>query len=203
MQFIESIRLNNGVYENIDLHQARMDRAFAQYAPTIPSHDLLDVLPVIELEGIYKVRLVYDLDSEDAEYDIEFAEYIPRKIESIELVHSAPFDYSMKYADRSPINQLINQSTADDIIMVIDGKITDGSYFNVAFSDGKSWFTPDSYLLNGVRRQQLVKSGQIKSERIQLDDLKNFKKLSLINAMLDLGELELPISAIEFPKSAD
>lgn len=203
MQFIETIRLNDGKYENLELHQARMDRAFEQYAPAVPSHDLISILPDLQLEGVFKVRLVYDLDSEDAEYDIEFAEYIPRKIASIELLHSDPFDYSMKYANRSSINQLISQSKADDIVIVMDGKITDGSYFNVAFYDGKDWVTPDSCLLNGVRRQQLLANGQIKSVPIQIADVRKFKKLSLINAMLDLGELELPISAIGFPKSVD
>ena len=149
------------------------------------------------------MRLIYDLDTEDAEYDLEYAEYLPRKIESLEVVHSKPFDYSMKYADRSVINKLARRSDADDVIIAIDGKITDGSYFNVAFWDGTDWLTPDSFLLNGVRRQQLLNEGKIKEASIQAGDVHSFEKVSLINAMLDLGELALPVSTIYIPKTSD
>ena len=201
MQLIESIQMKDGKYINLPLHQARVDGAFERYAPSVGSHDLEEILPNIQLEGTYKVRLVYDLDTEDAEYDLEYAEYLPRKIESLEVVHSKPFDYSMKFADRTPINNLVKQSKADDIIIAIDGKITDGSYFNVAFWDGNEWLTPDSFLLNGVRRQQLMNEGKIKEATIRVEDLHRFEKVSLINAMLDLGQLELPISTIALPKN--
>jgi len=201
MQLIESIQMVNGEYKNLALHQARMDLAFKKFAPSIESHDLARILPNIHLEGTYKVRLVYDLDTEDAEYDIEYAEYLPRKIESLEVVHSKPFDYSMKYGDRSHINKLVSQSSADDIIIAINEKITDGSYFNVAFWNGTEWLTPDSFLLNGVRRQQLLNEGKLKETSVKVGDLILFEKVSLINTMLDLEELELPISAISLPKN--
>lgn len=203
MQLIESIQMKDGQYVNLPLHQARMDRAFERFAPSIESHDLAHILPNIQLDGTYKVRLVYDLDTEDAEYDLEYAEYLPRNIKSLEVVHSKPFDYSMKYADRSHINKLVKQSKADDIIIAMDGKITDGSYFNVVFWNGTDWLTPDNFLLNGVRRQQLLNEGRIKEASICVEDLVHFKKVSLINAMLDLGELELDVAMISLPKTAD
>ncbi|WP_420577119.1 aminotransferase class IV [Ekhidna sp.] len=202
MQLIESIQMKDGQYVNLPLHQARMDRAFERFAPSIESHDLGHILPNIQLDGTYKVRLVYDLDTEDAEYDIEYAEYLPRNIKSLEVVHSKPFDYSMKYADRSHINKLVKQSKADDIIIAIDGKITDGSYFNVVFWNGTDWLTPNSYLLNGVQRQQLLNEGKIKEASISVEDLVYFKKVSLINAMLNLGELELDVATISLPKTS-
>ena len=197
MELIESIKMKDGKYINLPLHQARVDRAFERYAPSIESHDLEHILPNIQLDGTYKVRLVYDLDTEDAEYDLEYSEYHARKIESLELVIAEPFDYSMKYADRSHINKLVSHSMSDDIIIAIDGKITDGSYFNVAFWCEDGWYTPDTYLLNGVRRQQLLSEHKIEEAPIRVSDLGAFKKVSLINAMLDLGELELPISAVK------
>ncbi|WP_425390200.1 aminotransferase class IV [Ekhidna sp.] len=201
MRFIESILLRDGNYINLELHQQRMDNTFKTYAAEELSHDLIQILPHIKLEGTYKVRLIYDLDSEDAEYDIEFAAYHPRKIESLQVVSSKPFDYAFKYEDRNHINKLISQSSADDILIAINDRITDGSYFNLALWDGEAWLTPDSFLLNGVRRQQLLNEAKIKESTIQIQDLKNFERISLINAMMDLGELELPISAIDIPKN--
>ncbi|MEQ6167835.1 aminotransferase class IV [Ekhidna sp. MALMAid0563] len=201
MQLLESIQMKDGKYINLPLHQVRVDRAFERFAPSIESHDLEQILPNIDMKGIYKVRLVYDLDTEDAEYDLEYSEYHARKIETLEVIYSKPFDYSMKYADRSPINKLVKQSKADDIIIAIDGKIADGSYFNVVFWNGADWLTPDSYLLNGVRRQQLLNERKIKEATIRVEDLHRFEKVSLINAMLDLEQLELPVSAIALPKN--
>ena len=197
MRFIESILFRDGVYHNLELHQERLDRTFDQFMPAIQSHDLAKILPPLNLEGTYKVRVVYDADVEDAEYDLEFSEYVPRKIESLQVVESKVFDYSFKYEDRTTINQLVKQAEADDIIISINEKITDGSYFNLAFWDGNEWLTPDTPLLNGVRRQQLLKEGTIKEAPISVKDLAAFEKVSLINAMLDLEEIELRVSSIK------
>ncbi|WP_420316660.1 aminotransferase class IV [Ekhidna sp.] len=203
MRFIESILLKDGQYINLDLHQQRIDEVFKVHASMDLAHNLKNVLPNIQLEGIYKVRMVYDLDSEDAEYDIEYAVYHPRKIEKLEVMPSNPFDYAFKYEDRNHINRLVSQSGADDILIAIYNQITDGSYFNVAFWDGTNWYTPSTYLLNGVRRQQLLSDKKIIETKISVEDIKHYQKVSLINAMMDLGEIELPISAIDTPRSDD
>ena len=201
MELFESILLHDGTYHHLDLHQARVNKAFQQFASEMEVPDLADVLPKIQLAGKYKVRFMYDLDNEEATFNIEYAEYVPRVINSMEVVTSDDFDYSMKYADRSKINQLAESSKADDIIISINGMVTDGSYFNLAFSDGSNWFTPKTHLLNGVRRQHLIQTNKIQEVSIRNSDLKDFEQVSLINAMLDLGELTLPTSAIVNPKN--
>lgn len=158
--------------------------------PEIKAHDLSNILPKLKLKGTYKVRVVYDADSEDANYDLEYAEYLPRKIETLKLVETNAFDYSFKFEDRKNIENLIDYQS-DDIIIVMDGNITDGSYFNLAFWNGTEWHTPVTPLLKGVRRDQLLDEGRIREVKIQVSDLKKYQKVSLINAMLDLGELEV------------
>lgn len=196
MRFIESILLKDGEYQNLKYHQKRMDQVFEKYAPGNNSHNLSRILPNLQLDGVFKVRMVYDMDSEDAEYDIEYSEYQPRKIDTLQVIHSKPFDYSMKYEDRSQIGKLLKSSNEDDIIISINNQITDGSYFNLAFWDGNEWLTPDTPLLKGVRRTQLLEEGRIKEAPIRVSDIGAFKKISLINAMLDLGELEIPTTSI-------
>lgn len=186
---------------NLPFHQARMDHVFSKYAPGDSPHNLEKILPELKMQGTFKVRMVYDMDSEDATYNLEFSEYHQRKIETLEVIHSKPFDYSMKYEDRTNINRLVSQSSADDVIIAIDNHITDGSYFNLAFWDGSNWFTPDTHLLNGVRRTQLLNEGKIQEKAILTEDIASFQKVSLINAMLDIGEIEIPISAIKTPWS--
>ncbi|MEQ9468629.1 MAG: aminotransferase class IV [Ekhidna sp.] len=196
MRFIESILLKDGEYKNLSYHQQRMDHVFEKFAPKNDAHNLSRILPHLQMEGVFKVRIVYDMDSEDAEYDIEYSEYQPRKINTLEVVHSPPFDYSMKYENRTPIAKLLRSSQADDIIIAMNGSITDGSYFNLAFWNGNEWLTPDTPLLKGVRRTQLLAEGKIKEAPIRISELGAFEKVSLINAMLDLSEVEVPLSAI-------
>ncbi len=197
MRFIESIRYKDGSYHNLTLHQKRLTQTVRQFMPGGSPVELEKILPPLTLEGTYKVRLVYDVDDEDLHYDIEYSEYIPRKIQSLQLVASEPFDYSYKYEDRSRINAMVNRGSADDIIITMGNKITDGSYFNLVFWDGRRWLTPDTPLLNGIKRQQLLHSDQIKEAPIIIDDLDAFEKVSLINSMLDLQEVEVPVGQIK------
>ncbi|MBC6399615.1 MAG: aminotransferase class IV [Ekhidna sp.] len=192
MRFIESILFVNGKYHNLDLHQKRMVQTFDRFMPGASSHQLEDILPKFALDGRYKVRVVYDAD-----YDIEVSAYHPKKITSLKVIESGHFDYSYKFENRSHINELLNQSKADDIIISIDGQVTDSSYSNLVFWDGRDWFTPDTPLLNGVKRQQLLKEKRIKEASISVNDLQTFQKVSLINAMLDPGEVEIQFSVVD------
>ncbi|MEM0942076.1 MAG: aminotransferase class IV [Bacteroidota bacterium] len=93
---------------------------------------------------------------------------------------------------------MVAKSCADDIIItiIIDEKVTDGSYFNLVFWDGNKWITPDAPLLNGVRRQQLLAANKIKEAPISIADLSAFEKVSLINAMLSIGTIELSMEQV-------
>jgi len=196
MRFIESILFKDGDYYNLKLHQDRINRTFEIFLPSLDAHDLHKILPKLELEGKYKVRLVYNADEEDGTYDLEFSEYQPRNIKTLEVVESERFDYSFKFEDRKKIAHLAASAEADDIIIAIDDYITDGSYSNLVFWNGQEWLTPDTPLLKGIRRTELLGRNKIKEAPIQISDLGAFEKVSLINAMLDLGEIEVPLSQV-------
>lgn len=186
-KFIESICLIDGGYQNLDLHQERVNKTFSAFFNGLNPIKLDKILPKIMLDGVYKVRVVYHAESED----VEFIEYQKRSIQTLEIVESKPFNYSFKFEDRSKIDRLTKQSSADDIIISFNGEIKDSSYANLAFWDGNAWITPEKPLLEGVRRAQLLAEGKIKKARINVVDLGAFEKVSLINAMLDLGEVEI------------
>ena len=63
--------------------------------------------------------------------------------------------------------------------------MTDASYSNIILFDGKNWITPETYLLNGVKRQFLLHQKVIKEAKVTIDNLHNFSKIALINAMRD------------------
>ncbi|MEP1094084.1 MAG: aminotransferase class IV [Cyclobacteriaceae bacterium] len=191
MKFIETICFKNGDYQNLDLHQERVNRTcFHFFGESL--HKVSELLPEIDDDRKHKVRFVYDNDS----YSHEQTVYAKLPIRSLQMVESEWFDYSFKYENRSTLQKLLQSSDADDIIVSIDGMITDCSYANLAFWDGHEWLTPEKPLLDGVKRATLLKSGKIKKAAIHVEELATFEKVSLINAMLDLGDLEVPIDLV-------
>ena len=80
--------------------------------------------------------------------------------------------------------------------------VTDSSYANLVFSDGVKWYTSTSFLLNGTCRQRLLKEGKIEERPIFQKDIPSFGYIGLINAMLDLGELTLPLNHYTSPSKA-
>lgn len=134
--------------------------------------------------GIFKCRVSYD----QYIHKIEFEKYKIRKIKTLQLVIADNIDYSHKFADRSLIERLKKSTDADEILIVKNGKITDTSFSNIVFFDGKKWITPDCPLLKGTRRQELLDKGIIHERKICPDYLGKFNKAKLINVMLDLEE---------------
>lgn len=196
MTFIESILLRDGTYHNVDLHQQRINKAISATNAKVKALKLEDLLPIHKNPGRYKARLVYGVSNGHVATSLSISPYTPKKIQHLAVVHSSPFDYAHKYEDRSVLNRLAQTATADDIIIVIKGKVTDASYANLAFWDGNKWYTPDSPLLEGVRRRHLIDAGQLHCRQILGTDISSFEKVSLINAMIDLGEIEVPIQQI-------
>ena len=179
---------------NLINHQDRVDRTFRQFYPGFPVPDLaLCIQPSNEIAPISKIRFLYNHN----QFEYTCTPYEIKPIRSIKSVRSNTIDYAFKYEDRSGLKQLYNQrGSCDDIIIIKDDLVTDTYYANVALFDGKFWYTPDKPLLRGTRRQQLIELGDLKEARIEMNLLRSFEKISLINAMLDLGQIELDVSQI-------
>lgn len=193
----ESICVKDGEVQNLEFHQKRIRRSQIQlYGRYFP----LEYSELIEIsesfgKGILKCKLFYDKEITR----IVWENYTPKKIKSLQVIESNPFDYGLKYADRKALVRLKKlMNGADDIIISISGRITDSSYANIALFDGLHWFTPEDPLLEGTKRQFLIEKGLLKTRDIRTKDLKNYKKISLINAMLDLGQITIPTNNLLF-----
>lgn len=194
-KFLESIACENCEFPLLKFHQQRVNRTFANFYPSQNPIQLKEVLPKFHESGRFKFRVLYD----GSGAAVEFAEYTTRQIQSVRLVESS-LDYSFKFSDRTELNALVESSDADEIIICKNGLITDSSYANIACFDGLVWWTPRVPLLEGIKRSQLLETGIIQLCDISLDKLRSFQKVCLINAMLDLGEIELDLGAIQnFP----
>ena len=193
-QFIESICCIDGELQLLDLHQARINRTFfTNYGLLARPIRLSRIIKNIPPKGKYKCRVIYDRDQATCTFD---AYQIPN-IKNLQIVEGGDIDYRYKYVDRNTLDNLFAQRNGkDDILIVKNGLVTDSYFANLAFFDGEEWFTPDTPLLEGVQRQSLLDQRQIKVTKISIEDLEKFEKVSLINAMLELAEVELPAISI-------
>ena len=194
-QYIESLRVVDGHICNLAYHQQRMNKTrlevFGQPTPLL----LNDVFKGIKApSGLAKLRFVYD---EAGIHDISCTPYTRKNIHFLRLVTANDIDYRYKSVDRSALNQLKEkQGDCDEILIIRNNHITDTSYTNVALYDGKQWFTPSTSHLRGTMRQSLLDMGLLQERELLVSDLPNYKQISLFNAMMELGELVLPVNKI-------
>ncbi|WP_294310559.1 aminotransferase class IV [uncultured Chryseobacterium sp.] len=185
-QFIESIKVEDQEIFLLEFHQKRVDQTFAHFGKE-GSIDLAKIYKHLEHDedGLFKLRIVYDLDKKIRTQMIPYA--IP-ELEDFQLVENNSFDYSFKSEDRKELERMKMKSKAEEIIIVKNNHITDTSYSNLLFKKGKDWFTPSTYLLNGVQRQNLLKHKKIKETEITLQNLNEFSHFQMINALNDFDE---------------
>lgn len=182
MLLLETIRTSNQRLENIAYHNERFNRSRAEIFDSKKKLDLrkLIKIPSHLSRSVHKCRVIYGPDIQR----IEFVLYQPKKINSLELVTVHELDYGYKFADRSHLKKLLENSSADEIIMVKNGFVTDASYANLCFFDGEKWLTPSTPLLPGTMRAKLIDQQKIHVAEIRVSDLRFFKKIKFINAML-------------------
>lgn len=131
--------------------------------------------------GRIRVRIEYGTEEDMI---IEQFPYMRRTVRKIRMMYILPPDYRYKYADRAWINALLSKSQADEILIIREGRITDVSIANIAFFDGRNWWTPDAPLLKGTERDRLLENGVILESEIRVEDLGSFTGFRLMNAML-------------------
>jgi len=193
-RLFETIRITDGKPVNLELHEKRLNRSRRKLYGLNVDIRLADYIRVPEecRAGLFRCRVIYGKEIASA----EFTPYVPAPVKTLRLVHADTLSYDLKYLDRSSLTGLINRDVADDILIVKEGCVTDTSYSNVAFSDGKQWVTPDTPLLCGTMRERLMHDRILKAERITIDNLTHFTHFRLINAMLGFDAPLLPIENI-------
>ena len=205
-QLVESILVKNGWFYNLDLHEERMNNAMAKVYGSTEFVELANLLYTKltqwikthgedAVRGKVKCRVLYEREI----LDVEFAPYVTRSIKSLKVVYDDSIDYSIKTADRSALNKLYEQrGICDDILIIKNGLVSDAWAANVLFFDGKEWFTPQKPLLEGTKRRLLLNLEMIKEADIRVDDIPQFQKVRLVNAMLDFDDsIDIDISNVE------
>ena len=190
----ETVKIVNGKPENLELHDQRMNRSRYMLHGMHDQLRLTDIIHVPEefCKGVVRCRVIYG----PAVVSTEYLPYFPLPVKTLLLVVADSIEYSHKYLDRNLLTGLIDKNKADDILIVKNGWVTDSSFANIVFTDGKRWVTPDTPLLQGTMRKKLLSEGIIVQESISIDHLREFTRFKLINAMLGFSFPDLPVSNI-------
>ena len=183
-QFVETILIKNRKPMLIDLHQQRLERTFNFFKEknTLYIEDIINNYiekQDISINDTYKLRFLYNLD---ANYSIQITPYQTPKIEQFSLIEDNDIEYSFKSTDRIIFDRLKSRAIGE-IIIVKNGFVTDTSFSNVIFLKDNIWYTPKTYLFNGVQRQHLIASNQIQEADIKASDIKSYSHIKIINAL--------------------
>lgn len=182
----------NGCACNISYHNDRLNSTLHHFWQTEECIDLKNYITPQESNGIMKVRVVYGKNGIE---DISYSEYSMRNIKRLKIVTDNHIDYSFKNTDRSALNKLVEKKGLyDEIIISKNSLITDTSFTNIALFDGNIWYTPKHPLLKGTKRAYLINKNIIKEKDIHENDIFEYKAIRLFNAMIDFGDIEIPIN---------
>ncbi len=184
MRFIETLLITDKI-ENLNYHNNRFNKTRKDFF-NLKKDNLQKYVKIIPNK---RVRITYSKEIEK----IEYFELKKREFKKFKLIHSN-IEYSYKYAERKKLNAL-KEKGYDEVIIVKNGLITDTTISNLAFFDGKKWYTPQTPLLKGTKREELIRKKLIYPKKIHYKELKNFKKFAMINAII--GFYEIDITSIE------
>ena len=182
---LETIKIENGLINNIKYHQKRFDDSRIKLFDTKNKIDLVDFINPPNNE-LFRCRILYSNKIEN----IEYMPYKPKILRKFKVV-SSNIEYPFKYANRKELEALKTKYPSfDEIIIEKNGMLTDTTISNIAFFDGKDWLTPASPLLKGTMRAKLIDDGFLKPINIKYNDIQKFTKFALLNAMLGFCEIE-------------
>ncbi len=195
---METIKIEEGQIRNLPWHQWRFEKSFFLHYLKPAPFKLADLIkiPLEFKKGTVKLRFLYN----DKDCFCQYMPYVPKKVDTLQLVENNRIEYSLKYVNRRKIRNLLKQKKeADDILIVKNNRITDTSFSNIVLFDGEKWHTPLYPLLKGTARERLLAQEKIYEKDILVRDLPEYKSFKLINAMLDFeSSPQIPLAHILF-----
>lgn len=193
----ESVCIENSQIKNADYHEARFRRSYIQRYKTHPTYGLFDGIHLTNLDNNlkYKLRIGYKQDGTR----FSFSEYKNSIPTSLKLVRDDTISYNVKRNNRKKLNSLYNtRGEFDDVLIIKNGLVTDTSYANILFLDGKVIITPSTPLLEGTCRARLLDENKITETRVLESDLPDFDSFQLVNALNDFDSNRwVPIANIK------
>jgi len=188
MEFIETLLVKDGEIQNLKYHLKRMEKTY-NYFKWKMENGKWKIDDELKMEnGKWRIRITYNQHGIQKIEIYPIKERIFKKFKIVKI----NFDYKFKYKNRNSFSILHYPFSIDidELILVKNNLITDSTISNLAFFTGKEWITPKFPLLKGTKREELIQKGFLKETNIHISDLKYFKKIAMINAILGFFEIE-------------
>jgi len=178
--YFETIKCDDFEVFNLQYHNKRISK-------TIGLNINLQEYIYPPTDHLLKCKVIYSINGIE---NIQFDKYTPREIKTLKIIEADDCEYQYKYLNRDILNSLYEKKgIADDIVIVKNGYITDTSIANIAIFKDNKWLTPSNPLLMGTMRDNLLEKEFIHESKLSVAELKQSKKLALMNAMIGFKEL--------------
>lgn len=178
--YLETIKSLNGEIFNLPYHQRRYESVLN----TFNISDFKNIQDYLKppSRGLYRCRFVYN----KKDIHITYHEYKKKDVKSLKLVYDDKIEYAEKSTNRKVLDKLFEKKEdCEDILIVKNSLVTDTSIANIAFYNNGLWYTPKKPLLKGTTRARLLDESKIIEKDIFVNDLGNYSKVALMNAMID------------------
>ncbi|GAB6045297.1 aminotransferase class IV family protein [Caminibacter profundus] len=192
MELIETMLVTNGNIKNFSYHLERVKKAYKYFKWKFDEKEWVIKLTSSRFQvpgskfqvsnDKFRLRITYSYNG------IKNIEVFPIKKRSFKKfkVININYNYFIKKKNRKFFTLHFSLFPSfDEFILIKNGLVTDTTISNLAFFDGIEWLTPKYPLLRGTKREELLNKGILKEENIHKFDLPYFKKIALINAILE------------------
>jgi 4-amino-4-deoxychorismate lyase len=183
--FFETIKSVDGELFHMPYHQKRYESVLS----SLGINDVKNLEEYIEAPkiGTYRCRVVYNPHA----IMVSYHEYKKREISSLKLIFNNDINYRVKSTFRDELDNLYaKREECDDILIIKDLLVTDTSIANIAFYSNGMWITPKAPLLKGTTRARLLAEGKLVEADIGVNELRNFSKIALLNAMIGFDVIQ-------------
>lgn len=182
IMLFETLAINNGRILNLDYHNRRFKQGQLFLHCQTMIDDIANIVNISDEFNNKFIRCRITYDKHDIK--VKYFDYIPKNIQSFKLIECNDIDYTYKYDDRNLLNDLLSQKgDCDEIIIIKNNFVSDCSVGNLLFLKDDIWYTPNTPLLKGVQRAYLLDVGKIHLTTIHKNDICQYKKVMMINAL--------------------
>ena len=186
-RFFESIYADSFGIRNLGFHQARLNITYSDHYSK--PNTLFNLSELIELQlyncsRMLKFKFLYN----ESDFLIHVEPYIPRRFSRFYFVFDPNIHYNYKYCDRKKLDHYLTADSFCPVFINSKKEIMDTHYSNIVFFDGRTWFTPSTFMLKGTMRESLISNGILRIRPITIGDLESFTHFKLINSMNSLED---------------
>ncbi|SEK35274.1 para-aminobenzoate synthetase / 4-amino-4-deoxychorismate lyase [Roseateles sp. YR242] len=204
---LETLRLEDGVFQRESRHLARLQRTmrhFGMHAAMDQVRERLAVIAAGHTQGLWRVRITV---GRTGEWTQDVQPLVHDRSAVWLALADAPIDargpdaefLQHKTTRRAVYQALLDRKPAscfDVLLFNREGELTEGCLTNLAVQlDGPDspWLTPhiDAGLLPGVMREELLEQGRIREARLLVTDLQRAHALAVFNSVRGWREARL------------